>query len=267
MISKVVSVITVFFLSTPSFSGELRISGKAIQGGLLFGWTTPESKISLDGMNIVQAQAGDFLVGFPPNAKALSVLKIFYTDGSSERRMFFVKKRNYKIQRIDGLSKRKVTPNLKDLMRIKDERILINRAYLTAMMEPLFKVGFIQPVIGRISGVYGSQRILNGTARRPHYGVDIAAASGTNIKAASAGIVVFVHPGMFFNGKTLVINHGLGLRSTYIHMSAIKVKEGERVSKGQIVGNVGETGRATGPHLHWGLRLHSTPLDPEQLFR
>jgi murein DD-endopeptidase MepM/ murein hydrolase activator NlpD len=259
--------VAILLLSSTADAGELNLTGKRIQGGLVVGWATPGSKITLDGKSIQQARAGEFLLGFSRDAKAISSLKILFKDGSTEMRELKIEQRKYNIQRIDGLPKRKVTPNAKDFSRIKSERMLINKARLTAVDEPHFTAGFTRPVEGRISGVYGSQRILNGKPRRPHFGVDIAAPIGTKIKAASAGIVVFAHPGMFFNGKTLVINHGMGLRSTYIHMSAISVNAGDRVIEGQIVGKVGKTGRATGPHLHWGLTLGRTPLDPELLLK
>lgn len=267
MILRAIMLIAVLFVSPASFAGELKLTGKMMQGGLLVGWATPGAKIRLDGKNISQAKAGDFLLGFSHNAKARAELNVRFKDGSLKKRKLSIAQRSYDIQRIDGLPKRKVTPNAKDIARIKTERALINKARLTSVAEPFFTAGFTVPVSGRISGVFGSQRILNGKPRRPHYGVDIAAPSGRDIRAASAGVVVFAHPGMFFNGKTLVINHGMGLRSTYIHMSAVLVKAGTRVAKGQVVGKVGKTGRATGPHLHWGLQLGSTPLDPELVLK
>lgn len=263
LIGRVFPFLVLLLLSVPSYAGELKLTGALIQGGLIVGWATPGAKITLAGKNIRQAATGDFLLGFSRDVKGPVVLNVVFKDGTTEQRSLSIKPRDYKIQRIDGLPKRKVVPNAKDLIRIKKERRLIAKARLLKVAEPLFTAGFILPVKGHLSGVYGSQRILNGKPRRPHYGIDIAAPKGTIITAASAGIVVFVHPGMFFNGKTVIINHGLGLRSIYLHMSAISVKAGERVAKGQIVGKVGSTGRATGPHLHWGLQLNKTPLDPK----
>jgi len=257
------SVVAILLLVSPlAIAGELKLSGEFSQGGLIVGWATPEALITLDGKKINQAKTGVFLLGFARRAARISQLNVNFADGSSAQRTLNIKQRKYDIQRIDGLPKRKVTPSAEDLVRIKKESALINQARRTKVAKPLFTAGFANPVSGRISGVFGSQRILNGQKRRPHYGQDIAAPPGTKIEAASAGIVVFVHSGMFFNGKTVIINHGLGLRSTYIHMSAIKVSEGERVAKGQIIGEVGQTGRTTGPHLHWGLTLNKTPLDP-----
>lgn len=248
-----------------AIAGDLKLSGQMSQGGLILGWASPGATITLDGKKIRQAASGDFLLGFSRDAKAKAKLEIKYADGTQDMRALSITPRSYDIQRIDGLPKRKVTPSAADLVRIKKERALITKARQQIVTEPMFVAGFTRPVIGRISGVYGSQRILNGKPRRPHYGVDIAAPEGSNIKAASAGVVIFAHPGMFFNGKTVIIDHGLGLRSTYIHMSALAVKAGQQVNKGQIVGRVGQTGRATGSHLHWGLQLNSLALDPELL--
>ena len=257
----------VILVNSTSFAGEIKLTGKMVQGGLVMGWATPGATIELDGISVTQADEGDFLIGFPRDAKSNVKLEIIFKDGSAHSRILSIGQRIYDVQRIDGLPKRKVDPNLKDLVLIKNQRELIRNARLVSVSTPFFKVGFIRPTIGPISGVFGSQRILNGKERRPHFGLDIAAPEGSHIKAASDGIVVFTHNGMFFNGKTVIINHGLGLRSTYIHMKSIRVKRDAKVVKGQIVGTVGKTGRATGPHLHWGLHLNQTPLDPKLLLR
>ncbi len=263
------SLILIFNLvfCSAAISGEYRLSGKIVQGGLVFGWANPDANIFLDGVAITQGKMGNFLLGFSYNAKPESYLKIQFKDGSVKQSLLFVKQRKYNIQIIDGLPKRKVTPSFRDLIRIKSEKTSMQKALSVRFPEPLYVAGFERPVLGQTTGVYGSQRILNGKPKRPHFGLDIAALEGSEIKSASDGMIIFTHPGMFFNGKTLAIDHGLGLRSIYIHMSAITVKKGDRVAKGQIVGRVGKTGRATGPHLHWGLQLNGTALDPEQLFR
>ncbi|MEE3000920.1 MAG: M23 family metallopeptidase [Pseudomonadota bacterium] len=246
-------------------AGQIKLNGKLIQGGLVVGWAPPGTKIKLEGKSISQAAEGSFLLGFSHNAKPTAKLEILFEDGLIDHRLLSIGQRDYVIQRINGLPKRKVTPNAKDLALIIQQRKLIDKARLISVMKPYFIAGFIRPVSGKVSGVFGSQRILNGKPRRPHFGLDIAAPEGSEIGAASDGIVIFVHQGMFFNGKTVIINHGLGLHSTYIHMKSILVKVGMEVKKGQTVGTVGKTGRATGPHLHWGLDLNHMPLDPEQL--
>ena len=254
------------FINSTSIAGEIKLIGNMVQGGLVVGWATPEAKIQFDGKLIPQADSGNFLIGFSRNFKFSAKLNVFFKDGTSHERLLSIEQRNYNIQKINGLSKRKVTPNKKDLALIKNQSKLINKARLVSVKKPYFTAGFVMPVVGRVSGVFGSQRILNGKRRQPHFGLDIAAPKGSVVKAASDGLVIFVHKSMFFNGKTIIINHGLGLRSIYIHMNSINVKPGIKVKKGQIVGTVGNTGRATGPHLHWGLELNQTPLDPEQLF-
>jgi len=246
---------------------ELKLEGQAIQGGLIVGWTRPDSKIFLDERKIKQGLKGDFLVGFGPDAKIQSNLKIFYKEKLVTEHQFNLVKRNYKIQKINGLPRRKVMPNAYDLKRIKDERALVKIARKKYIPDALFVAGFSLPVEGIVTGVYGSRRILNGVPRRPHYGLDSAAKTGTPVTVISDGVVVFTNEDMFFNGKMLIINHGLGLTSMYIHLSKIMVKIGDRVLKGQKVGLVGSTGRSTGPHLHLGVMLNKTPIDPEQLFK
>ena len=254
-----------FFTCYSARADKIRLTGELVQGGLVLGWTTPKANIYFNGSPIRQGSLGHFLLGFPFNAKKRGSLEVKFSDGSIEKRGIKVKQRSYDIQRIDGLPVRKVKPRMQDILRIKSERMLMERELKQTVSKPLYTSGFISPVRGRITGVYGSQRILNGIPKRPHFGLDIAAPSGTEVLATADGLVAFVHPGMFFNGKTVIIDHGLGLRSIYIHMSAISVKKGQKVSKGQIIGKVGRTGRTTGPHLHWGVRLNNVELDPTTL--
>ncbi|MDP6175772.1 MAG: M23 family metallopeptidase, partial [Rhodospirillales bacterium] len=157
------------------------------------------------------------------------------------------------------------TPGKLDLERIRREKSLLAAARSVRSAQPLFLSGFAWPAKGRISGVYGSRRILNGKPRRPHFGLDLAAPEGTAVLAPADGVVRFAHPGMFFNGKTIILDHGLGLSTAYLHLSAVLVEPGQAVKKGQIIAKVGATGRVTGAHLHWGLRLGATELDPQLL--
>jgi murein DD-endopeptidase MepM/ murein hydrolase activator NlpD len=181
------------------------------------------------------------------------------------RRALAVASRSYDIQRIDGLPDRQVTPAPEDLLRIREDQAAVARARARDTAEPFFKSGFIWPAIGPISGVYGSQRILNGEPRQPHYGVDVAAPEGTPIVAAAPGIVSLAHPAMFFTGKTVAIDHGHGLNSVYSHLATITVADGERVAQGQVIGTLGGTGRVTAPHLDWRVNLFDIRLDPALL--
>ncbi len=244
---------------------NLRLDGHFIQGGLAVGQTEPEAKIWRDGKQIQASVDGYFLIGFGRDSKSKSIIEVQYKDGQNEVRTIRNARRKYKEQRINGLPSRKVTPSPEDLKRITREKKLMAAARRIQSLRPLFLSGFVWPLKGRISGVYGSRRILNGKPRRPHFGLDLAAPEGTPVKAPAGGVVVFAHPGMFFNGKTIIIDHGLGLSTAYLHLSALLVSQGQNVQKGQIIAKVGATGRVTGAHLHWGLRLGATELDPELL--
>lgn len=257
-------VLAVFALSVVPAWAEvpLELSGHAVEGGLMFGRTQPGAAVMLDGDAVAVSADGHFLLGFGRDDAGEKALTVTRGD-DTVRRTIAVADRDFKIERIDGLPKRKVTPDPKDLERIRREKAEMAEAKKASDAEPGYLGGFVWPATGRLSGVYGSQRILNGEPRRPHYGTDVAAPEGTPVRAVAGGRVAFVHRGMFFNGKTVLIDHGLGLRSVYIHMSETRVAAGQRVAAGDVIGAVGRTGRATGPHLHFGLTLGTTPIDPE----
>ena len=244
---------------------EVRLDGPLVQGGLVVGTTTPGARVNLDGRPVRVSASGQFLLGFGRDAAEQSELRVIGKGGPTETIALAITRRDWKIQRIDGLPPRKVTPPPEDLERIAAERELIVAVRRGDSQEPFFEDGFSWPLIGTITGIFGSQRILNGQPRSPHAGVDIAAPTGTPIRAAAAGTVALAHPGMLLPGKTLMIDHGHGLTSVYIHMHTITVAEGDHVDQGDIIGTVGATGRATGPHLHWGVSLFDVALDPELL--
>jgi murein DD-endopeptidase MepM/ murein hydrolase activator NlpD len=243
----------------------LELKGPFTQGALITGKVSPGSSVLLDGVSLSTLPDGSFVFGLARDAKPKALLSVQGKDGNVAQRTLKIRKRNYKIQRIDGLPKRKVSPKKRDYKRIAREQKLLNVARYRITRVVDFKNGFVWPARGRISGVYGSQRILNGKPRAPHLGVDIAAPSGAPVIAASGGVVSLTHKGMFFTGKTIQIDHGLGVGTIYIHLSNILVKEGQRVRKGELIGRVGKTGRATGPHLHWGLTWKTMRLDPSLL--
>jgi len=250
----------------PVASAEpLILSGDKSQGGLLVGETLPGATVTIDGNSLPVSPEGYFLVGFGRDAKPRSVLSVQLSSGRSIERHLDIAQQDYKVSRIDGLPQRKVTPNPEDLRRIRDDNAKIAAVRKRIGSGTGFLGGFLLPAEGRISGVFGSQRILNGKPRRPHYGLDIAAPKGTPVYAAADGTVALVDPDMFLTGQTVMIDHGLGLTSVYIHMSDIAVSIGERVTRGDQIGAIGMSGRATGPHLHWGVTLSSTHLDPALL--
>ncbi|HJS33260.1 MAG TPA: M23 family metallopeptidase, partial [Alphaproteobacteria bacterium] len=212
---------------------ELRLDGRSIQGGLIVGHAAPGARVAIDGRAVRVAPDGKFLIGFGREAGATAMLAVIWPDGTQERRTLDVAPRTYDIQRIDGLPERLVTPSPADLERIKRDSARIAAARRRDTTEALFASGFAWPAAGAISGVYGSQRILNGQPRQPHFGVDIAAPSGTPVAAPADAIVSLTDEAMFFTGKTLMLDHGHGLTSVFAHLSEIVVGDGERVRKGQ----------------------------------
>lgn len=252
-------------LAFAASASDLRFEGKFAQGGLVTGFIQPGARVTIDGRAVRVSEDGVFLLGFSRDAKLESTLEIFFPDGRKSERRLKITRRNYKIQRIDGLPPRKVTPNAEDLKRIRKEYALVKAARRRDDPRTDFLPGFIWPASGRISGVYGSQRILNGEPRTPHFGVDVAAPVGTPVVAPAAGVVTLVHPDMFFSGGTLIIDHGHGLSSSFLHLSEVLVKEGQRVEQGEPIARIGATGRVTGAHLDWRMNLFDARIDPQLL--
>lgn len=242
------------------------LEGRPVQGGLILGKTDPGVRVKLDDLDIRVSKAGDFLVGFGRDHPPESRLQLIYPDGTEKHQTLKVAKREYNIQRIDNLPKRKVTPNKRDLQRIRKESALVREA--RRRDDPSrtdYLSGWQWPVKGPISGVYGSQRILNGQPRRPHYGVDVAVPTGTLVRAPADGIVTLAHPDMFFSGGTLIVDHGQRLSSSFLHLSEILVSVGQQVRQGDPIARVGATGRVTGAHLDWRINFHHLRLDPQLL--
>ncbi len=251
--------------STVAAEEGVRLEGPRVQGGLLRGRVAPGSVVKFGGEPVRVSKKGWFIIGFGRDAPPKAVLSVVFPDGRRQRYGLGVKRRKYRIQRVDGLPPRRVTPGTKDLARIRREVAMVKRARTVDDPRIDFLGGFRWPVKGRISGVYGSQRILNGEPRRPHYGIDIAAPKGTGVVAPAAGVVTLVHPDMFFSGGTMIVDHGHGLSSAFLHLSRILMKKGQRVAQGQPIAEVGSTGRSTGPHLDWRINLFGRRLDPALL--
>lgn len=254
--------------SAPAAAGvaeEPRFEGRFVQGGLVIGRVAPGTRVQHDGRDVRVSPGGEFLLGFDRDASALTEVSVTLPDGARRRRELAVAGRTYDVQRIDGLPPRQVTPSAADLKRIERDNVLIREARSRDEPRTDFLAGFRWPAQGRISGVYGSQRILNGEPRRPHYGVDVAAPVGTPVRAPAPGVVTLAHPDMFFSGGTLIVDHGHGLSSTFMHLSKIHVRRGERIEAGRLIAEVGATGRVSGPHLHWNMNLHEARIDPQLL--
>ncbi len=252
------------FTTAPVFA-DLSLSGNFTQGGLLQGVVTPDAKVTFNGRTIRTSDRGVFLIGFGRDEPLSNKLKVTYANGSVEQRNIKLAKREYDIQHVNGLPANKVTPPKHDWKRIKAEGLLVKQARLRDDKRTDFLGGFKWPAVGRISGVYGSQRVLNGKPRRPHFGVDVAGPVGTKVVAPADGLVTLVHRDMFYSGGTLIVDHGHGLSSSFLHLSKILVKEGDRVKQGRLIAEIGATGRVSGPHLDWRINLFKRRLDPALL--
>jgi len=248
-------------LATPAAALELR--GEAVQGGLVTARTVPGASVTVDGRPVRVSNEGVFLLGFHRDEAGPARIVITRPDGQVVRRALPVRARVYREQRVDGLPPAKVTPDAAALARIKKENAQVAAARRLDDPRTDFAGGFIWPARGIITGVYGSRRILNGEPRRPHFGVDIAAAAGTPVRAPAAGVVTLAHPDMFFSGGTLILDHGHGLSSAFLHLQRITVKVGQAVRQGDTIAEVGATGRVTGAHLDWRINLFKKRLDPE----
>ncbi len=248
-------------------AGTITLAGPLVQGGLVQGRTEAGAKVTFDGRTVRVSEDGVFLIGFNRNFPPEATLTVTFADGSQQRRKLKIKQRKYKTQRIDGLPPKMVTPSAKDLERISIESAQIKQTRTRDDPRTDFLTGFIWPTVGRISGIYGSQRILNGEPRRPHYGVDVAVPTGTPVLAPADGVVSLAHPDMYFTGGTLIVDHGHGLATSYFHLSRVLAKQDQLVRQGEVIAEVGATGRVTGAHLHWSLNLFDRPLDPQLLMK
>jgi murein DD-endopeptidase MepM/ murein hydrolase activator NlpD len=241
---------------------RLQINGAITQGGFITGTVPPGSHVRVSGTEVLVASSGAFAIGLARDASPWLSVTAFFPDGSSDQRKFEVAKRDWPVQRIDGLPEEQVTPNDKDLVAIRDEQSKIAGARSKVRDADAFMAGFTWPAVGPISGVFGSQRILNGKPRAAHLGLDIAAPEGTPIKAPADGVVSLVAPSLFFNGNVVILDHGFGVTTLYAHLARFNVIQGQPVRRGDVIGIVGRTGRVTGPHLHFGLNVRGVGLDP-----
>ena len=248
--------------SSPGLAQDLTLEGALSQGGLIYGRTLPGAEVTLDGRPVRVGADGRFLIGFGRDAAPEAVLELTLPDGTLARRTLAVEQRNYDIQRIDGLPQEKVSPPEEVLARIADEQAMVAEVRKADRPEPWFETGFVWPVTGPISGVYGSQRILNGEPKWPHFGVDVAVPVGTPVVAPADGLVVVAHHDMYYSGGTVLLDHGYGLTSAYLHLHEVSVEEGQMLRQGEPLGSVGATGRVTGAHLDWRFNWFDQRLDP-----
>jgi murein DD-endopeptidase MepM/ murein hydrolase activator NlpD len=249
--------------ASPAWSQPVRFSvtGAMEQGSLALGSAPPGSLVALDGRPLHVTADGRFAFGFGPDQTKSSLVTVRYPDGGGDSRSFTPTARQYEIQRVNGLPQKTVTPPPEVSARIAHEAETIYLARLADTAGSDFLSGFDWPAPGIESGVFGSQRIDNGVPVSPHYGVDMAAPVGTPIRAPADGTVV-ISDDYYLDGGFTLIDHGQGVTTSYLHQSRRLVAVGATVRRGQRIGLIGATGRATGPHLHWAMNWFEVKLDP-----
>ncbi len=260
---RILLIIAILF-STNLYAIEF--TGKFIQGHFILGKTDPGSKIIVDKKEIKVSKDGFFVFGIDRDRKFdISITKIINSKKEKITKKVF--KRKYKIQKIDGLPENKVTPPEEVYKRIKRENNAIGEARAINSDLSFFKNKFIMPIEGIITGVYGSQRILNGKPRWPHYGIDIAADQGTMILSSGTGLVTMAEDDLYYTGGTVIMDHGHGISTIYSHLENVLVSVGDQINQGDVIGTVGSTGRSTGPHLDFRINWFQTRLDPMSVLK
>ncbi|MDG2461031.1 MAG: M23 family metallopeptidase [Luminiphilus sp.] len=243
------------------------LQGNAIQGGVLWGQVTVDAAVTFAGHSVPLLADGYFLIGLGRDMPASNLLEVNADAVCSQE--VGVSRREYRTQSVTGVPQQTVTPSEAHLERIRRERALV-RAAKNRRIEAkdglvAVQQGFSWPVTGRISGVYGSQRIYNGTPGTPHYGVDVARPTGTPVTAPAPGEVTLAEPDLFYSGGTVILDHGYGFSSSFLHLSEVSVEVGDRLQTGDVLGAIGATGRATGPHLDWRMSWLNQRIDPQLL--
>jgi murein DD-endopeptidase MepM/ murein hydrolase activator NlpD len=258
-------------VATPAWAAtakdsRLVVKGTLEQGSLALGYAEPRATVTLDGQKMRLSPDGVFAFGFAYDQTKPSVVAVTWSDGAVETQSFVPTVRQYEIQHVNGLPQNTVTPPPDVLARIKKEaeNIYLARQRDTAGED--FLSGFDWPAPGIESGVFGSQRIDNGVPMAPHFGVDMAAPTGTPIHAPAAGVVT-ISDDYYLDGGFTLIDHGQGVSTCYLHQSKRLVEVGDVVKRGQLIGHIGQTGRATGPHLHWAMNWFEVKLDPSRSTR
>jgi murein DD-endopeptidase MepM/ murein hydrolase activator NlpD len=262
MITAAFAFPAVVFAAEPS----LHLPAHLQQGQLVIGRAAAGTQIEFAGRKLHVGPDGTFALGLDRDAPSSVALEIRYADGTKGTHRLQITKRTYHVERVEGLPQKTVTPDPETAARIEREQAAVADARKRDDAREDFLHGFALPVQGaRISGVYGSQRIDNGTPKAPHMGLDLAVPEGTPIQAPAAGVVTFAEPDLVLTGGTVLIDHGYGLTSSFLHMSRLDVKVGEHIERGKVIGAAGMTGRASGPHVHWGFNWFDVRLDPALL--
>ena len=255
----------VFLYALPVTAFELQ--GEWIEGGIIIGTAEPGSLISFKGEPVMISAEGLFVIGLHRDEDEPVSLEVTEPNGETERQVFEVIQREYNIQRVNGIAQNIMEPSAEDQDRIWTDYLMTTEARKVRSDLETFLSDFDWPVMGPISGVYGSQRVYNGVPGTPHYGIDVAVPTGTQIVAPAAGTIIMVHDNMFYSGGTIMLDHGHGVSSSFLHLSKTLVEVGDWVEQGDPIGEVGATGRVTGPHLDWRMNWGDSRVDPELLLR
>ena len=269
-----------FFLSYLPFSNaisslesttNLILTGPLKQGGLLVGQVKEGAAVQYQDQLLPITPDGRFIIGLDRDASKEIVLTVINDNNEYEYHDLNIAARDYVIQRIEGVAKQYVSPDPVQVKRSRKEAAMVRLARKQQRSQQDFLKGFIWPANGPITGVFGSQRVYNGEPRRPHYGLDVAGPVGSPVIAPAAGLVTLAEPDLFFSGGTLIIDHGHGLSSTFLHLSKLLVTTGDNVAQGEDIAEIGATGRVTGPHLDWRMNWTdgktSVRIDPELLVK
>ena len=261
MRSFLVLMCTICFFS----ANAVELSGQKTQGSLLRGQVEPGTSVWLNENPVKVSEQGYFAIGFGRDAELQHELSVQAPGKEIQYQAIFLEPREYKVQRIDGLPPKMVSPPKEVLARIREDNRQVAQARAVVDDRVDFMQDFIWPAEGPLSGVYGSQRILNGEPKRPHFGVDVAAPTGTPVYAPADGVVTLWVPDMYYSGGTMIIDHGHGVSSTFLHLSKGHVEVGSIVKQGQLIADIGATGRVTGAHLDWRINWFKERVDPALL--
>ncbi|UNK57603.1 M23 family metallopeptidase [Pseudoxanthomonas daejeonensis] len=232
------------------------------QGAMVLGKVPPGSRVEYAGRSLRTTGYGSVVFGIGRDESGPVQVTVIRPDGSRRDASIAVTARDWPVQRVDGVPPKTVDPPPVIAERIRREQAQVTAARARDDDRADFARPFTWPVQGRISGRFGNQRVYNGKPGSPHSGMDIAAPTGTPVLAPAAGVVTFAAPDLYLTGGTVLLDHGFGISSNFLHLSRIDVKVGDRVEQGQVIGAVGATGRATGPHLHWGMNWFDVRIDP-----
>ncbi|WP_370300303.1 M23 family metallopeptidase [Abyssibacter sp.] len=268
MIRLAIALLIGTTLAAPAWAEPtLALRDDVTQGAMVRGATSAGATVTMNGQSLPVSAEGAFVFAVARAFEGDVTLRATDVDGSTAELIVPVANREFEVQRIDGLPQDKVTPprtqEVQD--RIWQDVVQIRKGRGVESQRTDFTEAFLWPVDGIVTGVFGSQRILNGTPKSPHSGLDIAGDTGTPVLAPAGGVVTLWHPDMYFTGGTLIVDHGHGITSTFIHLSDTLVAEGDVVTQGQAIAKVGATGRATGPHLHWSMNWGKVRIDPQLL--